>query len=366
MIMWGPAEEVMLARFQNRRLTVLRAFRERFLRGRPWVCLGVAATVALTLGQPRPLAAQDLPPDPDSNLVEELVVTARYPGPAFWRVSRGEARVWVLGAPSLAPKRQEWDRQLFGRYLAASGRVILPFNGLKVRLAGGPAAALGYLRLRSLRPFEAGRPQAEQARFGAARRSLGQPAGRYGVSNPLAAGLMLHNDWLEAHDLTTTDPAKLIRLLAREQGKLVVQRTYDLGPLLGALARTSEAAGEACLAAVLDEVEAGPEAIRAASRAWARGDVAGALAAERTWERCIAATPGAQVFDARFKADMAADIRSALSQPGASLAVVPIRPLLSEGGVLDRLRREGFKVETPEDIRAAETGDVTGAADPAA
>jgi hypothetical protein len=87
--------------------------------------------------------------------------------------------------------------------------------------------------------------------------------------------------------------------------------------------------------------------------------VAGALAAERTWERCIAATPGAQAFDARFKADMAGDIRKALSGPGVRIAVVPLRPLLSEGGVLDRLRREGFTVETPDDIRAADEADAT-------
>jgi hypothetical protein len=214
----------------------------------------VALTVALTVGHPGAPAAQDLPPDPDSALIEELVVTASYPGPVFWRVSRGEARVWVLGVPSLAPKRQVWERQLFSRYLAASDRVILPFNGLKVRLAGSPAAALGYIRLRSGRPFEAGLPPDGAARFASARERLGQPAARYAVNHPLAAGLMLHNDWMEANALTTTDPAKLIRLLARDGGKTVVQRTYDLGPLLGDLARTPRVAGEACLEAVLDEV----------------------------------------------------------------------------------------------------------------
>ena len=344
----------MLARFRSRRPTVRRLSRERPGVRRPLVALGVALTVALTVGHPGAPAAQDLPPDPDAALVEELVVTASYPGPVFWRVSRGEARVWVLGVPSLAPKRQEWERQRFERYLAASGGVILPFNGLKVRLGGSPAAAVGYLRLRSSRPFEVGRDAGGRARFAQARGRLGQPAERYSVSSPLAAGLMLHADWLEVNALTTTDPTKLIRLLAQQGGKPVIQRTYDLGPLLGALSRTPAGAGEACLEAVLEEVETGPEAIRTASRAWARGDVAGALAAERTWERCIAATPGAQTFDARFKADMAGDIRKALARPGVTLAVVPLRPLLSEGGVLDRLRREGFTVETPEDVRASD------------
>ena len=92
------------------------------------------------------------PNDPDATLVEELVVTARLPGPAWWRVSDGDTTVYVLGAPSVAPKHQEWDRQLFERRLEGASQVILPFNGLKVRLMGAPGAAFSYLRLKSSRP----------------------------------------------------------------------------------------------------------------------------------------------------------------------------------------------------------------------
>ncbi|MFM8941742.1 MAG: hypothetical protein ACKOEY_17520 [Phenylobacterium sp.] len=61
---------------------------------------------------------------------------------------------------------------------------------------------------------------------------------------------------------------------------------------------------------------------------------------------------------------MTSDIRATLARPGVALAVVPLRPLLSEGGVLDRLRREGFTVETPADIRAADEAADPDAADP--
>ena len=70
----------------------------------------------------RPAAAQTPPPpatppaavdDPDAALVEELVVRGRLPGPAWWRVSDADTTVYVLGAPSLAPKRMEWDRSVF-------------------------------------------------------------------------------------------------------------------------------------------------------------------------------------------------------------------------------------------------------------
>ena len=86
---------------------------------------------------------------------------------------------------------------------------------------------------------------------------------------------------------------------------------------------------------------------REAARAWAAGDVRGALANERTYERCIALVSGAEAFDARAKADDVADIVRALGKPGHAIAVVPLRPLLAQGGVLEQLRAKGFTVTTP-------------------
>jgi uncharacterized protein YbaP (TraB family) len=293
-----------------------------------------------------PAKAPD-PNDPDAVLVEELVVTARLPGPAWWRVSDADTTVYVLGAPSVAPKHQQWDQIQFQRRLEGANLVILPFNGLKVKLMGAPGALFSYLRLKSGRPFEDSLDPATRARFAAARTKLGQPAERYKTTHPLAAGLMLTNDYRDKEGLTTTDPTKLIKYLAQRKKVRIVQRSYDLGPLLGAVSRTSQAAGRTCLDEVLHEVEAGPGGTLAASRAWASGDVAGALNAERSYERCIAVTPGALAFDSRVKADLAADIETALKTPGHAIAVAPLRTLIAQGGVLDRLRAKGYTVKTP-------------------
>lgn len=309
-----------------------------------------ALALAWPAGAQVPLgpAAPD-PNDPDAVLVEELVVTARLPGPAWWRVSDSDTTVYVLGAPSVAPKRQQWDRMQFDRRLEGANVVILPFNGLKVKLMGAPGALFSYLRLRSGRPFETSLDPATRARFAAARSKLGEPADRYKTTHPLAAGLMLINDYRDKEGLTTTDPAKLIKYLAQRKKVRIVQRSYDLGPLLGAVSRTSQAAGRTCLDEVLHEVEAGPGGTLAASRAWASGDVAGALTAERSYERCIAVTPGALAFDSRVKADLVSDIETALKTPGHAIAVAPLRTLLAQGGVLDRLRAKGYTVKTPAD-----------------
>jgi uncharacterized protein YbaP (TraB family) len=280
-------------------------------------------------------------------LLEELIVVGRLPGPAWWRVSDGDTTVYVLGAPSLAPKHMEWDRALFEKRLAGASVVILPFQDVKVRITGALGAAFNFLRLRGGGPFEATLDEGTRARFVAARNRLGEPAEHYATRNPLAAGLMLATDYRDRTGLTTSDPTKLIKLLAGRDRVPVSQKSYDLGPLMGAILRTPQAAGRACFDEVLAQAEAGPGVTRQAARAWAQGDVRGALANERTYERCIASVPGAQTFDARVKADQVAAIEQALKAPGHAIAVVPLRPLLAQGGVLDQLRAKGFTVKTP-------------------
>ncbi|HEV7385805.1 MAG TPA: TraB/GumN family protein [Phenylobacterium sp.] len=310
--------------------------------------LAAAAALATPALAQIPLTpARPDPNDPDAVLVEELVVTARLPGPAWWTVSNGTTTVYVLGAPSLAPKHMEWDRAVFDRRLAGANAVILPFQDIKVTVTGAIGAAFNFVRLRGGGPFEATLEGPARARFVAERTRLGQPADHYKTKNPLAAGLMLATDYRDKTGLTTSDPTKLIKLLAGRAKVPVSQKSYDLGPLMGAIIRTPPAAGLACFDEVLAQAEAGPGVTLAAAKAWAQGDVRGALANERTYERCIALVPGAQGFDARTKADQVAQIEQALRRPGHAIAVVPLRPLLAQGGVLDQLRSKGFTVTTP-------------------
>lgn len=304
------------------------------------VALPAWAQVPLTPARPDPN-------DPDSVLVEELVVTARLPGPAWWTVSNGATTVYILGSPSLAPKKMSWDRAVFDRRLAGASEVILPYQDVHVTLTSSLGAAFNYMRLKGGGPFEDTLDPATKGRFVALREKFGQPAKRYDTKNALAAGVLLATDYRDRNSLTTTDPTKLIRLLAQKARVPVAQRTYSIAPLLGEMVRTPPAAARACLNEVLAQAEAGPGVTLAAARAWSVGDVRGALGNERTLERCFAVVPGAAAFDARNKADLVAAIEQASRKPGHAVAVVPLRPLLAQGGVLDQLRAKGFSVTTP-------------------
>ena len=303
--------------------------------------------------QPPAVALGLVPLDPDEALIDELVVVGRVPGPAWWRVSDADTTVYVLGVPSLAPKRMEWDRGIFEHRLEGANAVVLPFTNIRAKTSGLLGSGLNLLRLRSGGPFEERLDPAARARFVAVRERLGYPAKHYPTSNPLAAGVQLASDYREKSNLTTTDPAKLVELLARQKGVPVVEKAYDLGPLLGAIIRTSPQVGRICFDEVLQQAEAGPGVTLAAARAWAAGNVPGALENERTYERCLAMVPGGRQLDERMKADTAAAIKTQLQRPGHAIVLVPLRPLLAQGGVLDRLRGQGLEVKTP-------AGDVSG------
>ena len=286
--------------------------------------------------------------DPDASLVEELVVTARLPGPAWWKVSDADSTVYVLGVPSVVPKGLAWDQAGVARRMEGANRVILPFNQVGISLTKAPVAVVGVLRLRSKLPYEETLSPSLKARFVAARTGMGQPASRYRFNNGLVAGIMLAGDGREAVQLTAADPGKTIRRLAKVRKLKVEEKVYDLTALMGPMLKTSQAGQLACLEDALDDVEAGPGNVRRAAKAWAEGEVRAALNVERGFERCLLAAPGALAFDARFKADQADAIARALKVPGHSVAVVQLRPLLAKGGVLDRLRDQGFEIETPD------------------
>lgn len=296
-------------------------------------------------GQPHQGPRPD-PNDPDSVLLEELVVVARDRGPAWWSVSNGTSTVYVLGAPTLAPKRTPWDVTTLQRRLQGANSAILPYR-VKTHVGRSVGTAWNFLRLRSLTAFESGADPALRARFAAARAKIAQPADRYKTKNLLAAGLTLASDYRAHWNLTSNDTAKVTKVYAQMAKVAVVQPEYDTAPLLGAVLHAPPEAGRACLEAVLDQVEAGPEVTVAAARAWAQGDTPDALANDRTYERCLYLAPGAKAFEARTKADTVAEIEAALTKPGHSVAVVWLPPLLSQGGVLDQLRAKGYQVKTP-------------------
>lgn len=317
--------------------------RFRVALGQQWVGLrALLAISALFLA-----GAAASPPDPEGTVVADLVVRAPSGGPAWWKVSSPTSTVWVVGTPAALPKGLRWDDTVLDRRLTHANQVLLPpaarFGVLDVF---GALALSGKLRGK---PFEAALPPDLARRYFAGAAALRQSPDHYDRWKPAVAGLLMVADFRKQAGLDANQPLNAIKAAAgRDRVKAAPAVTYPAMPMAKMLA--AELSGDvnlACLADALHELEAGSERVKASAAAWSIGDVAGALGAERGFERCLAALPNGADLVRRTEADEAAAIAKALKAPGTAIAVVELRPLLAEGGVLDRLRAEGYAVRPP-------------------
>lgn len=302
--------------------------------------------LAAASAQAQPLSGLD---DPEANIVAELVVQAKEPGPAWWRVKDADTTVWILGVgDDKVPADLAWDRRALQRRLTGAHTLIL---GARVNIRGGvrdlPALLRARKQLRSRTPVEETMPEPLRARFVAARERIGRPAARYAGWGQLVAGRMLLADSRE--ERKTVSVSEQIQKEARRRGvRVAMPATYKAGPMMqGALDAATPAVNQACLEGALADIEAPPALGRAAARGWARGDVAAALTEPRGFDKCILLLAGGQSFWRRVVDDQTHAIAQALEKPGHAVAVMSLRQLLAQDGVVARLEARGARVLGP-------------------
>ena len=311
---------------------------------RIWRRLLLAIDLALTTGA----RAAAPTTDPEATVVQELVVTAKAGGPAWWRVSNGTSTVYVLGVPEALPRGLKWDMTLTRRRLAGARELIEP----PVVTAGlGDLFPLLNARkhFRSRGPMENALSSDLRARYLVERPRLNSDPRAYSGWTPLVAGLLMVSDFRRRAGLESRQPAGSITRLARSQGLRVVPAgTFRAVTLVRAAETGLAAAGPACLADALDEIDAGAARVTSAAEGWAHGDVTAALSAQRGYEKCLNSLPEGADLAEKTMADTTAAIAGALAVPGHSVAVVNLRTLLAEGGVLQRLQARGYAVARPD------------------
>ena len=304
-----------------------------------------AAVVGIAVAQAAP---PDAPlEDPEGHVIPELVVRARLPGPAWWTVAKGDAVVFILGLPDEPlPRGLTWDQSLLQRRLTGARALILP-----VRASAGLGDVPALLRLRgklkSRSPMEDDLPETLRVRFAAARAGLGQPVGRYAHWSPLFAGQMLVDDFHHAVRAQSDQPVATIQAAARRLNAPARQaasfRVVDV--LNPAIDHLTPEVGQRCLSDALEEVEAGAPGLQAMADAWARGDVPRVLAGPRGFSRCLLLLSGGADFWRRAVDQEAAAVSKALERPVRAVAIFPLRSIIAEGGVVDRLRSQGLVVD---------------------
>ena len=309
---------------------------------------GLTAALVIVIA-PMSLAPARAAVDPEAAVVDELVVTARIPGPAWWRVAKGDSVVWVLGLPAGLPKGLKWNTHALDQHLADARQVIFP----PVNTAGVfdiPGLLSLRAKMKSRTPLEDSLPPDLRARFVADAQALNRNPGRYDHWNGLVAGLLMFGDFLKTANLDFREPLPSIERDARGHGRKPRPAAIYKGmPVLKAGAKELTSAIEQdCLSEALDEIEGGAERQVHAAEGWTRGDVKLALTGSAGFNHCVNLLPVGAQASRRAMADEAGAVAAALDQPGSAVAVLPLRQLLAEDGVLQQLKARGYEIRAPD------------------
>lgn len=292
--------------------------------------------------------------DPNANLVEELVVNARLPGPAWWKVSDADTTVYVLGVPAMVPSNTQADESVLRRRLDGANALIMGQEGdvSVLRIVG---LAVGGRKLFVMdKPMRQTLPADLRERLEARLKVMKEKPDSMDDIKPAFAGFLVANSQ-EGGDISISvgGVTERIQKIARSrdlQKRPRIQKLpdYSLVDAIKALATAPPPLQQLCLDAGLRQAERGEGGIKATAQRWADGQVREVVAADRGFQRCLDSTPSIAKELREGRDDAVAAIAKALKTPGKAVAVIELRALLAQEGVLDRLRAQGFTVTPPE------------------
>ncbi len=340
------------------------AVRRAFLRGLGFGVATAAAVVGLMCGSAHAQSATPPPspwsngpppwastgPDGVSTVVQELDVVKRLPGPALWRVTRGNSEVIILGSLQPLPHLLAWD----------TSRVVHALDGAKALLLP-PEPKFGLLDRVSLffnhgafelhgQTLSQTLPPEARARYEHVLALIHGKPGKYEHLKPAVAGAFLIGDWRRAAGFSEAKPISTVEKLA-QTARVPIRHIGDFNaaPLAKTLAQMSPDANLACFDAAMDDLDREAARAPANAKAWANADLKaiGQGYTTSVFERCLMQSPSVQGLLERGMAQGVQAIEQALQQPGKTVAIIDLNFLLRPGGVLDRLKARGDVIAVP-------------------
>ncbi len=311
----------------------------------------LSAAFLVTAAAPALAQTSALSNDPNA-IVEELVVTARYPGPAFWRVSDADSEVWIMAVPYFIPEKMVWDKTRTEQVLKGANSLILP-SGVGIGLGEAVRFAIKYRKQftndgkRTLDQVLPAQILEHYEQLPAAYRTTDL---KTSTLKPIFAGLSVAGHakktgrWAQPH-------SDIVTLAKKAKVKIKIASTTSALPLAAAIMMMPEAAQNQCFDDLVSSVDHSIKTIGPVAAAWAEGRTAEFLRATTTTgaDQCIYSI--GEIQNMREKAYQAEikTIKAALDQPGKTLMIASVRPLVARNGILARLKEEGLTVRTPAD-----------------
>jgi uncharacterized protein YbaP (TraB family) len=278
---------------------------------------------------------------------KEIVVTAQLSGAPMWTIETPRGTIVLVGEIVAVPKSTPWFPDRLEAATRGAQRVILgtrpkvsPGDILRIIFAGGKITKLpkGTIAADYLDQAQHSRLAALEAQYEQdySRRSFLMTA-----FDLLARRLGFNRD-------TGKDASEVVRKAAdRADVPAEPVGTVRGEDMLDSLAEAPPASHLPCLDAAMAATELGPELIEQRGADWRAFDVPAVMAnpLEIALGRCWPWTD-AEV-GGELRGQWTDAIGNAADAEGVTLAVVPLRVLAEDEGVLDQLVQRGFEVEGP-------------------
>ncbi|WP_174299241.1 TraB/GumN family protein [Caulobacter sp. S45] len=282
----------------------------------------------------------------------EVVVTKHLPGPALWKVTKGDAQVFILGAATPLPHMLQWDTLRLENALNGADALYLePRPSLSPMELMRLAVNRAPLELAGGQTLETVLPPREKERFTRMMVTIHGKAQTYDRLKPAIAGLFLIADFRKAAGLSEGKPGTTVMHLA-EDAHVPVKSVGDfrLDPFVDTASRLSMADNIACFDAAMDDIDQEAVHGRVMAEAWAKGDLktVGETYKASLLTSCLMRIPSVQKLLDRGTDQGVQTVQAALIKPGKSVAVVDLNFLLGPRGVLGRLEAAGATVTVPD------------------
>ncbi|HEY0129846.1 MAG TPA: TraB/GumN family protein [Allosphingosinicella sp.] len=305
---------------------------------------GAAAMAAIALASAAPAQNKAA----DRAQVEDIVVTGRKSGVPMWIV-RGDTTTLVLvGGINGVSKTTHWDPAALTEALRKADRVMFPQS---YALTASPFRAIGWIakwnKMGSLPKNQSlGAIAGPQAmRRLAALRARNMVRADYDRRHPLHLSQELRSRAKGDIDYSR-DVAEYARNAAKKHklAEVVPIQRSKAKPVVKDLFASTPQEHVPCLEAALTMAEAGPAAVQARSDAWAARRVRDVLSspADPVYERCWPSG----VFADR-EVELLPQMKQLLAEPQVTVAVLSLRTLAEQGGLLDGLAAAGFDIQGP-------------------
>ncbi|MGQ2990211.1 MAG: TraB/GumN family protein [Brevundimonas sp.] len=306
------------------------------------LCAALSLAAASGLLSAGPAQAQDEAVD----TVEEVVVTARRAGAPMWTVEQGGSTVILVGAISGVPRDYAWRPEALEAATARSQRILYP---MEAQASFSDILRLLW-RIRTIARLPKGQTTADvlppelQARL--ERVMADERNDNWRTQSLVGLGFdLVEKGGMDRRGRGANDAVRRAARQARVEGGPVGTVRGD--DLIDNLITAPPATYVPCIEAAVAAAEAGPEGAAARLDAWRSLKVPEVLASPLDQATNLCWPSGDPDIAPVLRTQWAEATRTALTQPGVTLAVAPLRILAEPGGVLDQLVAGGLDVVGP-------------------